>query len=62
MRLDIPKDAGRKTLAILAATACLLFGWIAVSVPMISATAPAILTVACGVVAFFAWPRNAPSQ
>jgi hypothetical protein len=45
---------------MVAGAAALLFGWIALTVPMISASAPAILTIACAVLAFYAWPRTEP--
>lgn len=35
-----------------------VFGWMTLTVPMISAGAPAVLMIACGVVAWFTWPHK----
>jgi hypothetical protein len=48
----------RKALAILLGLLCALFFYITLTVPTISATAPAILAVALGVATWFAWPKH----
>lgn len=52
------REALRKTLAIIAAAFAVLLGWITLTVPMVQATAPAVLMIACAVVAYAAWPRH----
>jgi hypothetical protein len=48
----------RKTFAIALGLACALMLYVTLTVPSISATAPAILAVALGVATWFAWPRH----
>lgn len=48
----------RWLLTVLAIIFALLFWYMALTVPMVQATAPAIIAVALSVVAFFAWPKH----
>jgi hypothetical protein len=48
----------RKTLAIILGLLTALFLYVTLTVPSISATAPAILAVALGVATWFAWPKH----
>lgn len=36
----------------------LLFWYITISVPMISATAPAVIAIALSILAYFVWPKR----
>jgi hypothetical protein len=51
----------RKALAILLGLLTALFLYVTLTVPAISATAPAILAVALAVATWFAWPRHRKS-
>lgn len=51
----------RKTLSILAALLAALMAYATLTMPAISATAPAIFTVALAAVAWFLWPKKKPS-
>ena len=48
----------RKALAIILGLLTAIFFYVTLTVPAISATAPAILAVALGVATWFAWPRH----
>lgn len=51
-----------KILATIALLFFLLFGWMTLTVPMISATAPAILMLASGGVAWLFWKQSKSRQ
>ena len=51
-----------KILAIVAALFFLLFAWMTLTVPMVSATAPAILMLASGGVAWLFWKQAKSRQ
>jgi peptidoglycan/LPS O-acetylase OafA/YrhL len=53
----------RITLSALAGIAAALFLYAALTVPAFAATAPAVLGIACVVLAYFLWPkkRNRPT-
>jgi hypothetical protein len=48
----------RKALAVVLGLLTALMLYVTLTVPSISATAPAILAVALGVATWFAWPRH----
>jgi hypothetical protein len=48
----------RKTISVLFVLLVLLFGYITLTVPMIAATAPALITIVLAVAAFIVWPRH----
>jgi hypothetical protein len=48
----------RRALAIVLALLTALMLYVTLTVPSISATAPAILAVALGVATWFAWPKH----
>lgn len=52
----------RKILSIVCVVLFLLFAYITLTVPMISAAAPAILTLGFGAVAWFLWPKHHHSE
>jgi len=48
----------RWILTVVAALLALLFWYMTLTVPMVSATAPAVIAVALTVGVFFAWPKR----
>jgi len=51
----------RKLLTAVLILAALLMAWVTLTVPMVAATAPALITIALVVATYFAWPkRNTP--
>lgn len=52
----------RKILSIIFILLVVLFGAITMTVPMITATAPAVLTVAFAAAAYIAWPKRRASR
>jgi hypothetical protein len=51
-----------KIFALVALLFFLLFGWMTLTVPMVSATAPAILMLASGGVAWLFWKQSKSRQ
>lgn len=49
----------RRTLSIVCVLLFVLFGYMTLTVPMIVATAPAILTLAAATLAWLFWPKRA---
>lgn len=52
----------RRILVTLGLAGFLLFGAITLTVPIFAATAPAVLTIACAVLVYLAWPKKGPAQ
>lgn len=48
----------RKVLSVVCGLLFVLFGYMALTVPMVSAAAPAILMLGCGTAAWFLWPKH----
>jgi hypothetical protein len=48
----------RKALAIILIAFCGLMLYTTLTVPLFAATAPALLTIALAVAAYFAWPKR----
>lgn len=48
----------RKVLSIVCGLLFLLFGYMALTVPMVAAAGPAVLMFGCGVVAWYLWPKH----
>lgn len=48
----------RKTLSILCILLAVLFAYVTLTVPAFEATAPALITIALAVAAWFAWPKK----
>jgi len=52
----------RITLSVICILLFLFFAYAALTVPMISATTPALFTIATGLLAWFAWPKHQRSE
>lgn len=51
-------NAARRTVAIVTGGATLLMGFIAITVPMIVATTPAVFTLGLGLATWAIWPNR----
>lgn len=52
----------RKIISVVIALLLVLMLYVTLTVPAFEATAPAILTIALGVLLYFVWPKNSKSR